>query len=174
LAVGSVELGDLAPIADRDACAFELVDQIVGHRLAQVGTTVEQGDECSAAREPYGGLPGRIAAADDGDPRRARKLCLRRAGGVEDTQPLELGEVVERQLPVVGAGREDDGARDDRVIVLEMDEVATVVPGLERQGAVWRGRSSAELSRLDNRPARQVSASDAGREAEVVLDAARR
>src|SRR5258708_6825405 len=36
VAVVSVERGDLAPVADGDAVAVELVDQVVGHRLAQV------------------------------------------------------------------------------------------------------------------------------------------
>ena len=67
LAVRAVQLGDLAAVANRDAVAVELEDQVVGHRLAQVGAAVQQRHERAAAREPDGGLRGRVAAADDAD-----------------------------------------------------------------------------------------------------------
>ena len=40
LAVGAVQCGDLAAIAHGDAVAVELADEVVGHRLAKVGTPV--------------------------------------------------------------------------------------------------------------------------------------
>src|SRR6202035_2903980 len=67
LAVRSVEGGDLAAVADCNAVALELADEVVGHRLAQVRATVEQGHERSCAGEPDGGLSGGVAAADDCD-----------------------------------------------------------------------------------------------------------
>src|SRR5436309_10527389 len=57
-ALRSVEGGDLAAVADGDAVALEVADQILGHRLVQVGTAVEQRHERSAPGEPDGGLPG--------------------------------------------------------------------------------------------------------------------
>ena len=63
----AVQLGDLAAVADRDAVALELADQVVGHRLAQIGPPVQQRDERSAAGEPDGSLAGGVAAADNGD-----------------------------------------------------------------------------------------------------------
>src|SRR5579859_2283569 len=67
LTVGAVELGDLAAVADGDAVAVELAGQVVGHCLAQVGATVEEGHERTAAGEPDGRLAGGVAAADDAD-----------------------------------------------------------------------------------------------------------
>ena len=63
----AVERRDLASVADGDAVPLELVDEVVGHRLAQVGAAVEERDERAAAGEPDGGLAGGVAAADDRD-----------------------------------------------------------------------------------------------------------
>ena len=103
--------GDLAAVADGDAVALELANEVVGHRLAQVGAAVQQRDERAAAGEPDGGLAGRVAAADDADARGAAELRLGRPGGVEDADPLVLREAVDRQAPVFGAGREQHRAR---------------------------------------------------------------
>ena len=101
---------------------------------------MQEGDEGAAAREPDRGLRRRVAAADHADPLRAAELRLGRAGRVEDADPLVLLEVVDRQAPVFGAGREQDRARRDLVALLEPDEVA-VGAGLERVGAVAASRS---------------------------------
>src|SRR5207244_10630278 len=55
----------------------------------------------------------------------------------------------------------------------EMHDVASVA-GLEPDGAVGSGRPGAELPRLGHGAARQLGPADPGREAEVVLDPARR
>ena len=128
----AVQLGDLAAVADGDAVAVELVDQVVGHRLAQVGAAVQQGDERAAAGEPDGGLPGGVAAADDADARGAAELRLGRPGGVEDAHALVVVEAVDRQAPVLGAGGEHDGARGDLVAVLEPHDVAVRCPARAR------------------------------------------
>ena len=75
LAVVAVQLGDFAAVADGDAVALELVEQVVGHRLAQVGAAVQEGDEGAAAGEPDRGLRGRVAAADDADPLARRRAA---------------------------------------------------------------------------------------------------
>ena len=59
--------------------AVELANQVVGHRLAQVGAAVEQRHERAAAREPDRGLARGVAAADDGDARGAA-AAVPRAG----------------------------------------------------------------------------------------------
>ncbi len=51
------------------AVALELLDQVLRHRLAQVGAPVQQRHQRAAARQPDRGLAGRVAAADDADPR---------------------------------------------------------------------------------------------------------
>ena len=71
LAVGAVQRGDLAASSDEDAGALEVVDQVVRHRLAQVGPAVEERHERAAAGEPDRRLGCRVPAADDADPRGA-------------------------------------------------------------------------------------------------------
>src|SRR3954453_21715792 len=58
LAVAAVQLGDFAVVADVDPVAVELADQVVGHRLAEVATPVQERDEGAAAGEPHRSLPG--------------------------------------------------------------------------------------------------------------------
>ena len=94
-AVLAVQGGDLAAVAYGDAVALELADEVVRHRLAQVGAAMEQRHERAAAREPDRGLAGGVAAADHADARGAAELRLGRPGGVEDAQALVLGEAVD-------------------------------------------------------------------------------
>ena len=54
----------------------------------------------------------------------AAELGLRRAGRVEDADPLVLIEVGHRQAPVFGAGGEQHRSRRDLVALLEPDDVA--------------------------------------------------
>ena len=74
--------------ANGDARPLEVVDQVVGHRLAQVGAAMEQRHERAAAGEPDRSLGGRVAAADDPDAGGAATLRLLRAGRVEDADAL--------------------------------------------------------------------------------------
>src|SRR5207244_10520319 len=117
-ALRSLEGGDLAAVADGDAVALEVADQIVGHRLAEVGSAVEQRDEGAAAGEPDGGLSGRVAAADDGDARGAAQLRLGRPGRVERTHALVVAQAVVWDPPVVGACGDLDGVFCDHVLLL--------------------------------------------------------
>src|SRR5436190_17586101 len=50
--VAAMELGNLAAIADRNAGALELLDQVVGHGLAQLGPAVQERDERAAPGQP--------------------------------------------------------------------------------------------------------------------------
>src|SRR5207249_6996704 len=122
-AARSVEGGDFAAVADDDAVTVEVVDQIVGHRLAEVGSAVEERDEGAAAGEPDGGLSGGVTAADDGDARSAAELRLGRAGRVEHAQALVVGQALEGESPVGGAGGKHDGACCDLVLFLQSYEV---------------------------------------------------
>ena len=131
---------------------------------------MEQRHERAAARQPDRRLSRRVAAADDPDPRRSAPLRLGRARSVEDADALVVLEVVDRQPAVVRAGGEHDGARRDLSVVLQPDDVA-IGSRLERERPVRRRGSSVELPRLGHRAARELGAGDAGREAEVVLDA---
>ena len=108
---------------------------------------MQQGDERAAAGEPDRRLAGGVAAADDGDARGSAELRLRRAGGVEDADPLVVGEVGDGQAAVLRAGREQHGPRADLLSVLEPDEMPAV-PGLERDRAIRSGGARVELARL--------------------------
>ena len=130
--VVAVEHSDLASVSNGDAVALELVDEVVGHRLSEVGAAVEERDERAAAGEPDGRLAGGVAAANDGDARAGAEPRLGRTGGVEDRESLVLRQALEREPAVLGAGREQDGPRGDLVVVFEADEVAAVPGSSER------------------------------------------
>ena len=124
--VGSVQLGDLAAVADDDVVALELADQVVGHRLAQVGSPVQKRDERAAAGQPDRGLAGGVAAADHGHPSRTAELRLGRAGCVEDARALVVGEI--RRAAAAGTRHRSRGRRRARRsrALLELDDVAPV------------------------------------------------
>ncbi len=73
----AVQGADFAAVADRDAVAVELLDQVVGHRLAEVGAAVQEGDQGAAAGQPDRRLRRRVAAADHADPLAAAELAPR-------------------------------------------------------------------------------------------------
>ena len=130
---------------------------------------MKQRHERAAAREPDGGLAGRVASADHGDPLGAAELRLGWAGGVEDAHALVLGESLDRKAPVLRAGREQDRLRGDLAILFQPQDVASV-SRFEGERAVGRGQAGVELPRLGDRAARQLRAAYSSREAEVVLD----
>jgi hypothetical protein len=72
---------------------------------------VQQRDERAAAREPDGGLAGRVASTNHGDTFGAAELRLGRPGGVEDAHALVSGEPLNRQAAVLRASRERDCKR---------------------------------------------------------------
>ena len=173
LTVGAVQLGDLAVSSDEHAGALEVVDQVVRHRLPEVGSTVEERHERATAGEPDRRLGRRVPPADDTDPRGAAAPGLLRPRGVEDADPFVRLDLRDRQPAVLGAGRENDGARPYLLAAFEPDEVIRGA-GFERDGAVRRGHAGAELARLADGTHRQLRAADTRREAEVVLDPPRR
>src|SRR6185503_8653272 len=154
-----------------NAVAVELGDQIVGHRLAEVGATMKKRDEGAAAGQPDRSLTGGVTAADHSDPGARAGPGLRRTGCVEDGQALELLEPLTREAPVVGAGGDHDCASDDLAAFLEVDPVRAVAR-LQSKRPVGRRRPRTELPRLGDRAARQLDTADPGRKAEVVLDPA--
>ena len=119
LAVLAVELRDLAAVADHDPRPLEVADQVVRHRLAEVGAAVEQRHQrapaasqiaACAAELPPPTTPTRWAAAE---------LRLRRAGGIEHGQALVVLEPVDRQAAVVGAGGDDDRPRRHLAVLVQ-------------------------------------------------------
>src|SRR5439155_16635611 len=94
-------------------------------------------------------------------------------GGVEDARAFVVAQAVEGEPPVGGAGGEHDGACCDLPLFFQSHDVSSVA-GFERDGAVGGRGSGAELARLTDGAAGELGAADAGGEAEVVLDPARR
>src|ERR687892_1787789 len=138
-----MQLRDLAAVADGHAVALEVADEVVGHRLTQLGAPVEQRDERPAPREPDGGLAGGVASADHGDPFGAAELCLGWAGGVESAHALVLRESLNRKAPVLRTGREQDCPRGDLAILLQSQEVASV-SRLKGNRAIGRRQAGVE------------------------------
>ena len=132
---------------------------------------MQERHERATPSEPHGSLAGGVAAADDSEARPGAELSLGRPRGVEDRQPLELRQALDREPAVLSAGRQKDGARGDLPVVLEPHDMPAV-SRLEGQGAVGRRGARPELPRLCDRPACQLGAADPCREAEVVLDPA--
>ena len=87
--------------------------------------------------------------------------------------PFVLVKIVDRQPPVLRAGRDHDRARGDLVILLQADNVASVAR-LERERAEWGRQARLELPRLGDGAAGQLRAADPGREPQIVLDPPRR
>src|SRR3954451_19473744 len=172
LAVFAMELGDLASVAHLNSSLAEVADQVVGHRLAEIGPAVKQGDEGAAPREPDRGLSRRVSPAHDRDLVAAAPACLGRSGRVEDADPLVAVEPFDRKPAVLSTVREDHGARRDLVAVLEAKNMV-LSARLERGGDVRGRRSRAEFPGLRDGAAGQVRARDASGKAEVVLDAPR-
>ena len=171
LAVVAVETGDLAAVTDDDAGLLELAHEVVGHRLAEVAAAMQERHERASFRQPDGGLPGRVAAADHADARGSAHLRLRWPGRVERADPFVLVEL-RRAGGACTAHRSRAGLRTRRspVTFLEPDAIAAVQPPLERLGAVRRRRPGVELASPRDGTARQLGAADPGRKAEVVLD----
>src|SRR5438552_16692308 len=168
-----MERRNLASITNSDAVALELVDEVVGHRLGEAVATVEESNERAATGEPDSCLAGGVAAADDRNAVPGAELAFRRAGGIEHRRALELGQVVDREPPILGARREQHRSRGDLPVLLEPDEVPTV-SRFERERAVGRGGSCIELARLGDGAAGELRSADSRREAEIVLDSAGR
>src|SRR5688572_24581048 len=116
VAVRTVQRPDLAAVAHGDAIALELSHEVVRHRLAQISAAVQQRYERTAARQPDGGLAGRVASADNPDSRGAAQPRLRGPCGVEDAESLVLREVIAGQAAVFRTRGEEHGARGDLAV----------------------------------------------------------
>src|SRR4051794_2334816 len=130
---------------------------------------MKQGYQGASPGEPDGGLGCRVATADNADAACGTAARLRRAGCVEDADPLELREPVDGEAPVVGTGRDHDCARGDLIAVLCADEV-TVIVGFQGNGDVGGCGPGVELARRSHGPTGELAAADPRRKAQVVLD----
>ena len=116
----AVEIDDLRVGAYLDPLVgLDAVDEVAGHARVQVGPADDDGDRASRLGEEHRGLAGRVAAADDDD----RGLCalpgFHRGRRVVHALALELGEPVDVESAVAGAGGDDHGASGDLGSVVE-------------------------------------------------------
>ena len=116
---------------------------------------MKQRHQGASTGQPDGGLGGRVATADHAHPASGTAACLRWAGGVEDADPLELRKPLDGEAPVVGTGRDHDGARGDLIAVLDPDEV-TLIVGFEGDRDVRGRRPGGELACLGDGPAGEL------------------
>ena len=83
--------------------ALELQHEVVGHRLVQVASAMQQRNQCAASRKPDRRLAGRVSTTDHAHAFGAAELRLRRAGGEEDARAFVLGQ--DRRPAAVGTAR---------------------------------------------------------------------
>ena len=107
---------------------------------------MQQRDERAAAREPDGGLAGRVASTNHGDTFGAAELRLGRPGGVEHAHPLVVGEPVDGEAAVLRASRERDCKRGDLVVVLHLQDGRPFPVSSESAVGLPTGRRTAALA----------------------------
>ena len=101
---------------------FDAVDEVAGHARVQVGSADDDGDRAARLGEEHRGLAGRVAAADDDDGGLGALAGFHRGGRVVHALALELGEPVDVESAVAGAGGDDHGAPGDLGSVGEADD----------------------------------------------------
>jgi hypothetical protein len=116
-------------------------------------------------------LPGRVAAAHDDDILAAAALGIPGHDRVVHAGAAEALDAVGLELTPLGSGRHHHRAGEHVLPVVEVDahEALRAIGQLHR--AMEAREHRVEAARLERRVARQLRAGDAGREAEVVLDA---
>ena len=87
-----MQLGDFAAGANRHAVFLELCDQVLRHRLAQVGAPVQERHERAPTRERDRRLPRRVAATDHADALSGAELFVLWSGRIEHADALVVGQ----------------------------------------------------------------------------------
>ena len=87
------------------------LDQVVGHRLCEIGAADRDRHGAVALREVDRGLAGGVAAADHDDGGAVADPRLEVRGGVIDARALEALQILDRQPPVACARGDDHRAR---------------------------------------------------------------
>ena len=171
VALAGLDLGvepDVDPLVGLDP-----VDEVLAHALGEVVAADEHGHAVGVVGKVEGALAGRVAGADDEDVLAGAAHRLGHGRAVVHAAALELGRAAGGQLPPVDAGGQHErGARELAAVGQLEDLVGAVLA--ERRDLDRRQDLDAEPLGLGHAAAREVGAGEAGREAEVVLDPARR
>src|SRR5207249_6027691 len=120
-------------------------------------------------RQEHRGLSGGVCAANYDHLVVTAQLGLDRGGRIVDAAALELRQIRELKLAVLGAGGNHDGARVDQRPIVDLYRVQLPIAA-ERSRAAGNNQLCAEPLCLGDRPAGEFETGNAGREPEVVLD----
>ena len=108
--VGAIQPGDLAPAQHRHPRMDQQpVDEIGRHPGGDVRAADHQRDLTTSPGQIQRGLTGRVRAADHRNRAARTPPGLQFGGRVVDTGALKIRPALQRQRPVAGASRDDDG-----------------------------------------------------------------
>src|SRR5882762_8866065 len=103
------ELDHLGARLDAHICGMtQALDEVLGHAVQQVATTVDEAHTGGARSEEHGSLARGIASADDHDLLALAGPSLQLGGGVVDTCALETLLLRHSELAIAGSGRDHD------------------------------------------------------------------
>ena len=147
---------------------LQAVDQIARHVGAELSASDHHRNGACLVGQEHGRLPRRVAATDHYDGVAGAQFGLQVGGGVINASVFELGQPVDIEPSVAGAGGRDHRSPGHGGAVGQFDDE---VAGFFAQGygGARRAQLSSELLRLDEPTFDQVGPRDPRGEAEVVL-----
>ncbi len=150
-------------------CASDLIDQIFRHGGGKSFAAHQHGYFGGIFGEVEGSLAGGVGAADDKDLFVLAGQRLDQRGAIVDAAAGEAVGAGNIELAVLDAGSEKDAMAGDLTAVGKLDKAVLAVDA--HAGGALGDKLGAEARGLGVGAAAKVSAGDAGRKAEVVLDA---
>src|SRR4028119_2011897 len=170
----SDRLDDARARADLDIRGLlYLLDEVLGHALAQVVRAAQDDDLAGVLGEVHRGLSGGVGPADHVDVLILARESLGHRGAVVDAAAGESLHPRYIQLAVRDAGgNEEDVATELRAVRKPYHPIWALDPHL--RGLLGGEDLDLEPLRLGNGPPREVRSAEARREAEVVLYTAAR
>ena len=171
-------VGALDTVERRDLLARVQVDirhllqpahQILRHRLANVGPSIDHMDRLCGLGEENSALASRVPGADNGDFRATAKLRFHRGGSIIDAPSLIPFEIVNRQPAILGTCRHDNRLGLQLAPIGQPHAVDIALP-VQRGGLDRRGNAHPELQRLNRGTFGEFAARHPRRESKIVLD----
>src|SRR5437588_12763345 len=144
--------------------------EIARHRFGKPVRSNQHGYINSVLREKHRRLTSRVPSTDDDHLLAFAELRFHRRCEVVDAGSIELAEVLDWQSAIFRAGSDDDGSSGDASSVLDLHRVRPCVAA-QMRGAFGDDHLYAEFLSLSERTRRELLTGDAGRKAEIVLDA---
>ena len=156
-AVSPVQRHDFGMGAQRDVrCVLDAADQVTGHGVRQTFASDQDVHVFSGLRQKHGCLTRGVPTADDDDFFVAAKLGLHGSRTVINACAFEAGKILQRQAPVLRAGRDDNGTSGDAAVIefdwngfdVHFDDEAWPPPDGQKDSAHKRITLSLEHSAL--------------------------